>query len=237
MRSEEEKHDELVEKVIEPSAIEGKDKRTRHLIWVLAVALAASILFSVWAVALYVAEKDSQAQAGADALVPVIAACKDADSKKQLAELGISCGDAEKVVEEVKAGPQGIPGIQGPQGEQGPQGNTGPKGDKGEKGDKGDTGETGEAGDTGAQGTEGLQGPMGPQGEKGDPGAQGEPGATGPAGPPGTDGDDAYPFVFTFLFTMPSAAPGQPDRTYRCEIAYNADGVQSPEPAQCTEQP
>lgn len=218
MRNEEEKHEELVEKVVEPSAIEGKDKRTRHLIWVLAVALVASVLFSLWAVALYIAEKDSQAQAGADALVPVIAACKDDAGKAQLKELGISCGDAEKVVEEIKAGPQGIPGIQGPQGEQGPQGNTGPKGDKGDTGDAGEAGEDGNTGLTGAQGSEGLQGPMGPAGPQGETGPQGEQGPQGPEGPSGAEGDSAYPFVF--LLTVPGSNPAEPDRTYKftCSI-------------------
>jgi len=234
-----EEREERDEELINQSARDGRDARTRRLILGLAVGLVISLLLLGWAVASYVAEKDSQAQAGADVASTVIAACKDDEAKEQLKQLGISCGDAEKVVDEVKAGPQGIPGIQGPQGEQGPQGNTGPKGDKGEKGD---TGDEGSEGLTGAQGSEGLQGPMGvpgPQGEKGETGAQGpqgEVGPQGPTGPQGEEGEDAYPFVFTFLFTTPSAVPGQPERTYRCEIAYNADGVQSPEPAQCVPQ-
>lgn len=224
------------EGLVEESAIKGKDKRTRHLIWGMAILVFCSLIFSGWALALYIAEKDSQAQAGADALVPVIAACKDDQAKAQLKELGISCGDAEKVVEEIKAGPQGIPGIQGPQGEQGPQGNTGPKGDKGEKGDTGEAGETGdqgEAGETGAQGSEGLQGPMGPAGPQGDPGPTGPQGDPGPQGEQGEPGDPAYPFVFTFRFTAPSPGLGQPDSTYECAIAFNELGEQSPEPAVC----
>lgn len=113
------------------------------------------------------------------------------------------------VGEQVPTPPAGVtPPIPGPAGERGE------RGERGEPGPVGLRGLTGEPGPQGLQGVQGLIGPQGavgptgprgdtgPVGPQGPQGPVGEPGPQGEVGPQGPMGDDAYPFAFTFAFTV-----------------------------------
>ena len=113
------------------------------------------------------------------------------------------------VGEQVPTPPAGVtPPIPGPAGERGERGEQGPPGLRGLTGEPGPMGPQGLQGVQGLLGPQGPAGPTGPRGDTGPVGPQGpvgptgEPGPQGEVGPQGPVGDDAYPFAFTFAFTV-----------------------------------
>lgn len=101
------------EEIVETSAIEGKDKGSRHLIVGLAIALLLSLGILIWALIGWGQDKDEQANAGANLAAEVQAACDDATLKKELNGLGL-CDSADKAAEVIQEGPQGKTGETGP---------------------------------------------------------------------------------------------------------------------------
>ena len=180
------------EELVEESAVEGKDKRTRHIIIVLVAFLAASVALLVWSIFQWAGDQQKQVEATSGVVDNVVSACADKNAKAQLAKLGIECGEATKAAEVITQGQQGEQGEPGPPptaaqvlnavqaycsgGACTPSGPTQGQVDAavarycngdnctGPKGDQGEPGDdaTGEAG------------------EKGDKGDAGEPGAQGP---------------------------------------------------------
>jgi hypothetical protein len=144
---------------------------------------------------------------GVDLAGQIARNCGSSAGRAKLAQLGISCAQAQHLATATPsgpagpAGPQGVSGPQGPQGipgQQGVPGATGPRGPEGPSGASGQNGvgQTGPAGAAGSNGNDGAQGsagPAGPQGSAGPAGPQGDPGqpgATGPSGPSGPAGPD-----------------------------------------------
>lgn len=177
------------DEIVEDAAEAGKDRRTRRLIWLLALAAIVGLLTTVVAVQYAWQEKQRQVNAGRDLATQVRAACED--NRIDDASLQQICKQATKVEQIAKSGPQGppgIPGIQGPMGPEGPMGPVGPQGPRGFLGVQGPQGDAGDTGPAGAAGSTGAQGPAGPPGERGEKGEKGDTGATGPAGPQGPSG-------------------------------------------------
>lgn len=103
--------------LVERAAIDGKDKRTRHIIVVLVVLLLISASVTAWALLSWAQDKEEQAQAGEAVVSDVKAACKNPDLKKQLEEVVRgACATADKAAAVISQGPQGDPGEQGEQG-------------------------------------------------------------------------------------------------------------------------
>lgn len=194
-------------------------ERAARIAWVVVMVLGA--LLAAWLVWTVVHQSDQirheQAvnQAQDESL---------AEANRRLVEAG------EKPVPTPEPGEPGQVGPQGPTGAPGATGATGPRGPQGVRGPAGARGLQGIPGLDGRDGAPGPAGPQGERGEKGEPGAQGPAGPEGPPGPAGTDGQDgadAYPFSFTFVLRF------NPAQTYTCTVSFNADGEQSPKPAEC----
>lgn len=226
------------------AAQEGKDSKTRHLIFWGGIGLIVFILLTLasWGYIWW-----SQVQAGSNLANQVTAACKDGT----LAPKDDLCTQAKIVEKVVEEGPPGPPG------------------GTGEKGEKGDTGEQG-PGPTAAQvnqavatwcgggrcvgkpttaqvlaavsticaggncdGTDGQDGQNGIDGTNGEPGTDGQNASPeqiaaavadycandrckGEKGDKGEQGTSAYPFSFEFV--IPSRNPVNPDRSYLCTM-------------------
>lgn len=136
------------------------------------------------------------------------------------------CAQAQKILDNVQAGPMGP---QGPAGPMGPQGLMGLMGVQGPGGPFGPAGTNGQPGIAGQPGSSGLPGLMGLQGPQGLPGLQGLTGATGPAGKDGTNGANSTvpgpqgpkgdtgtngadgPVIQQWTWTEPGKIPGTTD--------------------------
>lgn len=140
--------------------------------------------------------------------------------------LGELCQEATRIVrgDPGPAGPAGLDGTNGINGTNGAAGNPGANGTDGTNGKNGAAGAPGADGVAGAPGKDGTDGAPGPPGPKGDPGADGTNGTNG------KDGAPAYPFVFTFQFSVPELVGGA---TYQCQVRFDAAGNQDPSPAGC----
>lgn len=201
------------EHIVEEAVAQGKDRKTRRLIYALGtIALLSFILVLVMSWLIW-NEKQKQVNAGANLANQVTLACTDnIPDTKQLQHL---CTLAEGVQKTVQQGPAGPPGGQGPEGPPGPQGPPGPPGRNGANGSDGANGKNGANGTNGVDGKDGATGATGPQGPVGPEGPQGPPGPAGKDGTNGQNGTDAVPF--TFVFTIPGNG-NQSGTTYSCTI-------------------
>lgn len=101
--------------LVEQAAIDGKDKRTRHLIVALVVLILISVSTTAWALYSWAQDQAEQTQAGAAVVSDVKAACADPALKKQLEKVvSGACATADKAAAVISEGPQGKTGEQGP---------------------------------------------------------------------------------------------------------------------------
>lgn len=234
------------QEIKDEAAAEGRDPRTRRLIWILSLATALAIATTIVAVANGWQSDRDDARAGQDLASEVELACSSGQIDPELREricpkaVDIVKGEpgaqgpqgeqgipGESGVQGIQ-GPQGVPGETGPQGEQGDRGLTGPPGPIGETGEPGSPGASGRPGEDGSDGAPGAKGDQGQQGEQGEQGQQGDrgpegpqgpagpPGPEGPQGPAGPTGPEPESFSFVYLGIPYTCTDPENDGSYTC---------------------